>query len=1665
MGSVCSGSRPVIGVVLTAVLMVSAMAVPASAAPAVGEGSAQPEAFRRAQAEVGGRDAVGDPTSTVHGYGNGCIQDMAGGYLSPASLGQAECTGRAHAITGAHLLFWIDVAGGPDGIGYPDQGNDGASHRYGNGWTQDFRGGRQGWTLVMYGDNTGRAHGLSGGIRDHYFALDGVHALGYPTTNEYGWNGETRQDFERGSIIWNATDGARRLGRFAVGQGSAEPERFRVAYRQVGGRDAVGDADSDVHGWGSGCIQDLTGGRLTPAALLQAGCAGRAHAVTGAHLQYLLDVGGPDEIGYPDQGDAGASHRYGDGWTQDFRGGRRGWTLVSLADGAARARGVHGGIRDFWFAQGGADGRYGLPTSDEENVGSYRRQLFQRGAIGWSSGSGAFDWDTGHPEAPGKPTAPDPGSSAVGRGASDPMPWIEAASTSGGRAVLGTPINDVHDWWGGCIQDFSGGSQHRSGLMQPDCQGTVHVVSGAIWQFLERRHEGGQGPRWLGYPTANAAYSSALGGWTQQFRGGENGYTEVRLGDAVGTAWGVTAPILDVLVHERAEIGWPVSGPYRWGGELRQDFESGSVFHNSTSGGRVERIDNAPPVIPPEPPPCVDVLFLGARGSGQASDDADGLGDEVDVAWQRTRAAADGIGRSSARIAISYPAKSVWWLWHPSYYDGQEAGTVNMVEVLKERLEPCPDERIVLSGFSQGAMSVEEGLHDLAGNDPHGFLDRIDAVLLIASPRARATNSYSRGSYHPRGDGVAVALETLPESLWGRTISWCNDGDGVCEMLPAGHAGYVDDGRMARAFEAQVRWGLHVRAGLGPRPSGGIVTAAARQVVDSPSLSGARHTFSAGSSTSTAAPITSFEWDFDGDGTFETATDGPYLSRVFGDGPLTPTLRVTDAIGNSAVVQVPAAGAAEQTPVPPDATLASLAPSGLIEVGWSNTAFAGPSDPGSELLDIRVVKDGVETTIAVAPSAAGSLRIDASELELRPGDQVSVGVPGRSSDDAEQVSTTNLRTGDVQPLDRVAGADRIATAIAVAARVSPARSRTVVMASADSPADALAAVPLAAELAAPLLLVGDYVSDALSAELQRLAPREIVVVGGPAAIAHRVEDDLVQHAPVRRLGGSSRVETAALIARSLAAFDRAVVVQGYGQGSWADAVSAGALAARQGGPVLLVGDRLDDTTAEILSAINEVTIVGGTSAVSAALEREIGATVPLVGRLGGATRWETAALSARRALDRGADPRRVIAATASSFPDALTAGPLAASRDGVLLLAGGPPSAYMALAGSGIEQSTLVTVVGGPAAVPDDSAEQLHHILVDLHDEGDSPAPPEDEPPPVDGGPAPPAAPPVDGSDAPGDGRGPSSTEVAVMGRVPGAGMSIVAVASGPDDLWALVDNDAPPGVWRIDPATNRVTEIVPLPDAFVPRGIAWAGGKVWVSDARGGLWRIASASGVVEWLPLSQADSLEELVVADGRLYAADDQSGLLLEVDPVMESVSRAWQLPDPIWHLAVGDGWAYTLLSDADGEDRVFGFDLDTATGVEIDPAGDLDVLMDVDVAGGRVLVSGWRYPEPGNYSADTVLWSSGIGDPSLVPTLINHVACPEALWADGSTTWVVDGCDGTLEAMTGSSFSPVTSIQLDQDPRSWSGGLTSVVPGFASVWVLTSVVDPQYLYRVG
>ncbi|GIW19725.1 MAG: hypothetical protein KatS3mg065_0021 [Chloroflexota bacterium] len=100
-------------------------------------------------------------------------------------------------------------------------------------------------------------------------------------------------------------------------------------------------------------------------------------------------------------------------------------------------------------------------------------------------------------------------------------------------------------------------------------------------------------------------------------------------------------------------------------------------------------------------------------------------------------------------------------------------------------------------------------------------------------------------------------------------------------------------------------------------------------------------------------------------------------------------------------------------------------------------------------------------------------------------------------------------------VERVGGADRFGTATALAKRFLPDAS-TVLVASGLGFADALAAVPLAGRLGAPILLTWpDSVSWPASVphptrdELRRRAPTSILVLGGPAAVSEFVRYELV----------------------------------------------------------------------------------------------------------------------------------------------------------------------------------------------------------------------------------------------------------------------------------------------------------------------------------------------------------------------------------------------------------------------------------------------------------------------------------------------------------------------------------------------------------------------------
>jgi len=135
---------------------------------------------------------------------------------------------------------------------------------------------------------------------------------------------------------------------------------------------------------------------------------------------------------------------------------------------------------------------------------------------------------------------------------------------------------------------------------------------------------------------------------------------------------------------------------------------------------------------------------------------------------------------------------------------------------------------------------------------------------------------------------------------------------------------------------------------------------------------------------------------------------------------------------------------------------------------------------------------------------------------------------------------TDVLTAAGLDVSRIAGADRFATAAAVARELGRAgtlamhgeSATTAVLASGLVEADALAAGPLAAEAGLPVLLTGpDRLAPSAAAALDSAQVRRVLLAGGPDAVGARVEDELrARGLQVVRVAGSDRTGTAAALA-------------------------------------------------------------------------------------------------------------------------------------------------------------------------------------------------------------------------------------------------------------------------------------------------------------------------------------------------------------------------------------------------------------------------------------------------------------------------------------------------------------------------------------------------------
>ncbi len=309
---------------------------------------------------------------------------------------------------------------------------------------------------------------------------------------------------------------------------------------------------------------------------------------------------------------------------------------------------------------------------------------------------------------------------------------------------------------------------------------------------------------------------------------------------------------------------------------------------------------------------------------------------------------------------------------------------------------------------------------------------------------------------------------------------------------------------------------------------------------------------------------------------------------------------------------------------------------------------------------------------------------------------------------------------------RLAGDDRVATAVAVS-RATFSHADTVVLATAAAHPDALSGSVLAAARSGPLLLTDPgRLPDDVRDELGRLDATRVVVLGGEAAIRPAVVAALQDAGvAVRRVAGATRYETAARVADELD--DRSTVVLATGE-DFPDAVAASAYAASRGWPVVLVGSgRLDPAVQDLLAdgRTQAALPIGGPAAIGDDVLAQVRDTgVEVRPRLAGPTRWATSAAVARahlQSLDGTAGALWL--ATGEAFPDALSAGAAAAAAGGVLQLT---PSDRVDVAGTADDPRGVLaaeracgdggsvasaTLVGGPAALRPQVADQAAALL------------------------------------------------------------------------------------------------------------------------------------------------------------------------------------------------------------------------------------------------------------------------------------------------------------------------------------------------------------------
>ena len=304
-------------------------------------------------------------------------------------------------------------------------------------------------------------------------------------------------------------------------------------------------------------------------------------------------------------------------------------------------------------------------------------------------------------------------------------------------------------------------------------------------------------------------------------------------------------------------------------------------------------------------------------------------------------------------------------------------------------------------------------------------------------------------------------------------------------------------------------------------------------------------------------------------------------------------------------------------------------------------------------------------------------------------------VPGTVTPSVPGTTTPETPAQTPKATTRVAGADRINTAVEVSKKYYKS-AETVIIANYEKFADSLSASALSKTLKAPILLVKkDQLDSVVAQEIKRLGAKNVVVIGGEQSV-DEAKNSLSKY-NVQTIAGSDRYETSAKIAQEIikrTGTTQAVIASGE---TFADALTVAPLANKNNMPILLVQpNNIPKATQEVLKQIKNTIIVGGEKTIS----NQVANKLPNPTRIAGANRYETA----KKIYEYGfKDRKEVNIANGTNFADSLVIG----SIDCPILLAESnevPESTKQAIKDSKFEK---VNVFGGENSIDESVVKEL----------------------------------------------------------------------------------------------------------------------------------------------------------------------------------------------------------------------------------------------------------------------------------------------------------------------------------------------------------------------